>query len=141
MDWRYLLKSIDGIPVWFNIHGMNMKIQGSLKEHIVSIGNNSAKIVITKSSSGYIVEWGIGHTTKTPIKEIMHARSWFGDDDLAEAFGLNREYVFSIFIGKFVRRGNFLNVSCPGSGDDGDPNISIYLTSEIKRAISRLLSL
>ncbi len=40
---------------------------------------------------------------------------------------------------KFIRWGNFLNIPCPGTGHDGDPNVSIYVTDEIREAVRKLL--
>jgi len=37
--------------------------------------------------------------------------------------------------GKYIRRGKYLNIPCPGTALDGDPNISIYLSTDIKDAV------
>lgn len=41
--------------------------------------------------------------------------------------------------GKYIRLGSFLNIPCPGSGRDGDPNISIFLYEELSEAVRKLL--
>lgn len=40
----------------------------------------------------------------------------------------------------FIRWQDYLNIPGPGTGHDGDPNISIKLTDEIKEAIRALLA-
>ena len=42
--------------------------------------------------------------------------------------------------GKFIRYERWLNIPCPGSGVDGDPNVSIELHDEIKDAVRRLIA-
>jgi len=34
-----------------------------------------------------------------------------------------------------------LNIPCPGTGHDGDPNVSVYIEESIQRAIEQLLKL
>lgn len=41
--------------------------------------------------------------------------------------------------GAFIRYGNFLNIPSPGTGHDGDPNISILIDGPIRRAVRQLL--
>ena len=41
--------------------------------------------------------------------------------------------------GKFIRWKNFLNIPGPGTGQDGDPNISIFLDDVIKNSVFNLI--
>ena len=40
----------------------------------------------------------------------------------------------------FIRKGNYLNIPCPGTAHDGDPNVSIELDDEIKEKVKELIS-
>lgn len=42
--------------------------------------------------------------------------------------------------GKFIRWNRFLNIPGPGTGDDRNPNISIYITEEIEKAVVELIT-
>ena len=41
--------------------------------------------------------------------------------------------------GKFLRYERWLNIPCPGTGADGDPNLSIEVSQEITAAITRAI--
>ena len=74
------------------------------------------------------------------------------DEHLKMAFGLSEEsgkygdWLIGRFggesaeQGQFIRFENFLNIPCPGTGHDGDPNISIVLDDKIRDAVEHLLA-
>lgn len=41
--------------------------------------------------------------------------------------------------GKFIRQGNWLNIPCPGTGVDGDPNLSIFLDEGDKKHFRNII--
>ena len=41
---------------------------------------------------------------------------------------------------KYIRWGNFLNIPCPGTGNYGDPNISIKINGDIQLTVAELIS-
>ena len=41
--------------------------------------------------------------------------------------------------GEFIRWGKYLNIPGPGTGHDGDANISIFVSDEIRDAVAQLL--
>jgi hypothetical protein len=43
--------------------------------------------------------------------------------------------------GFYIRWRNCLNIPCPGTGHDGDPNISVTLSDDIKEAVRQLLEM
>ena len=50
--------------------------------------------------------------------------------DLKKAFGLSGECDVEDeqqIPGKYIKHGSYLNIPGPGTGNDGDPNVSIYL--------------
>lgn len=143
-----------GIPNWCHHHGVKMRITRiNLHNHEVVIAGSTAKVTITKSPysqfDAWFVEWEI--VQSTAYREEVRGRIRFSSDDLAEAFGLsessgkNGGWLRDRFQadcaeqGKYIRRGDFLNIPCPGTGNDGDPNISICLDDEIKDTIRQLL--
>ncbi|MCX6813615.1 MAG: hypothetical protein NT078_00045, partial [Candidatus Azambacteria bacterium] len=110
-----------------------------LLRHILIIGSSAARIVIRKASwvypgaKGWFVDWEVNQYK--PYKEGVLGRSRFNDDELAAAFGLSdnsgnfgdwlieRFGADSAEQGKYIRWKTFLNIPCPGTGNDGDPNV------------------
>ena len=41
--------------------------------------------------------------------------------------------------GGFIRFGNYLNIPHPATGSQGDPNISVFISDEIRGAVEKLL--
>lgn|GEM_PF-2151667 len=70
--------------------------------------------------------------------------------ELRAAFGISEEcsetgrHICEMYggdvaeVGKFIRWGNFLNIPSPGTGENNDPNISVFLHKEIKNVIEKL---
>ncbi len=87
--------------------------------------------------------------------EWMQGDVHFSEDELKQAFNLlpPNSAVGDLVVmkekfdadravpGHFIRKGKFLNVPMPGTGMDGDPNISILITDEIQKAVRNLISL
>jgi hypothetical protein len=125
------------------------------QNHILVISGSAAKVTIRKVSSvyqdtkGWFVDWEIVQCQ--PYEEGVRGRSQFNDEDIVVAFGLSEgsgrfgDWLIERFgadsaeQGKYIRWENFLNIPCPGTGHDGDPNISIYLDEEIQDAVRQLL--
>jgi hypothetical protein len=148
-----------GVPIWHHPYGSKMCIQEfSPENQILVISSSAAKVTIRKASSVYqdakdwFVDWEVVYYK--PYQEGVQGRSSFSDDDLMEAFGLYKESP-EIFVGdqlikqfgatagdygKYIRWKKFLNIPCPGTGHDGDPNVSIYLHEKIQNAVLRLLA-
>ncbi len=79
----------------------------------------------------------------------------FSDLEVAEAFGLTNDFSsledsdaelvarYNATIartGRFIRAGNYLNVPGPGTGLDGDANLSFYLTAGVKNTVRELFT-
>ena len=60
--------------------------------------------------------------------------------DENSAWFLTRYKADSARQGCFIRQGDFLNVPGPGTGVDGDINVSLYLGPEIKTAVQEFLN-
>jgi hypothetical protein len=143
-----------GFPTWWHHHGtkMNLKLLDSRKEILV-IAGSAAEITIRKATSvkrGWFIDWKV--IQSIPSETGTSGRVWFSDDDLRCAFWLSvcsgkfgdwlieRYGADSAEQGKYIRRGIFLNIPCPGTGHDGDPNVSIMLDGKIKIAVYNLLN-
>ena len=138
-------------PRWFNPHSAHMKVDVFIKEeHFMVISSHTTTVTTTVRivrraytvDEGWYIEWEIEWNPQ----EKSSGRVLFTSEQLRHAFGViadkmpnflhNAEYSES---GKYVRRNNFLNIPCVGSGYDGDPNVSIYIDDDIQNAIRELL--
>lgn len=145
-----------GIPIWCHHHGSKMRVKHfELINHVLVISGNAARITIRKASDvfldakGWFVDWEVAQCK--PYQEGVRGRVRFNDEDLAAAFGLSQssgrfgERLIEQFgadsadQGKYIRWKGFLNIPCPGTGHDGDPNVSIHIDSKIQNAVQKLL--
>lgn len=143
-------------PIWCHHHSSKMRVeQFDKRNRVLVISGSAAKVRIRKASSvypdakGWFIDWEV--IQSQPYKEGVRGRSRFNDDDLAAAFGLSEssgkfgDWLIEQFgadaanQGKYIRWKNFLNIPCPGTGHDGDPNVSILLDEEIQNAVRQLL--
>lgn len=139
------------IPPWFHHHGDKMTVEKlDVGIKLLVITASAAGIKITRwgksYSDGWIVEWWIRHGVGK-----VKGQTWMAAADLRSAFGLENNSRFSDWLlarfdgdcagqGEYIRYGNYLNIPCPGTGSDGDPNVSVFLTKEIKEAVQKLTS-
>lgn len=140
------------LPDWCNTHCYKMKPTLNLSKKILLIHSGTSALTITLAEmefiKGWFVDWHIIHTPWSKsggriIMESMELKSAFGltgesgDDGkwLLESYGGD-----SAAQGKYIRWGNYLNIPCPGTSHDGDPNISIKIDEPIKYAVKTLLS-
>ncbi|MBI4119168.1 MAG: hypothetical protein HY452_02815 [Parcubacteria group bacterium] len=144
-------------PIWCHHHGAKMRVsQFDQQNRILTISGSAARVTIRKASlvyrdvEGWFVDWKV--IQLSPYRVGARGRSQFNDEDLAAAFGLSEnsgkfgDWLIEQFgadsaeQGKYIRWRNFLNIPCPGTGQDGDPNVSIHLDDEIRNAVQQLLS-
>jgi len=144
------------LPVWCHHHCGKMRVTEQNPEAgTLTIAGSAAKVTITRASTifpkstGWLVNWEVIQCR--PRREIVRGRRQFNDDRLAAAFGLiehsgwgdhellKRFGGHSAEWGLYIRWRDYLNIPCPGTGHDGDPNVSIELNDEIKKAVHALL--
>ncbi|OGZ68876.1 MAG: hypothetical protein A3D44_04310 [Candidatus Staskawiczbacteria bacterium RIFCSPHIGHO2_02_FULL_42_22] len=148
-----------GFPDWFHHHGMKM-YAGRLnrEQKSLRISGSAAFLGILPAESavfdGWLVTWRVVYSRN----ERTEGQVFFTTEELAAAFGLapitgssddwliERYGAHSAFQGKYIswRRddGNvYLNIPCPGTGHDGDPNISIEVSPEMSNVVKELLQL
>lgn len=148
-------------PTWWHTGGAKMKVTAGDERHYLTISNKRAYLTISKASltdpkdnSGWNLRWEIEHRSKNADKPYgkIAGKVYFSDEQLTGAFELaddhgdttneiNKRFLVSSGVkGKYVRVLNCLNIPCPGSSLNGDPNISVYCTEEIKAALRTLQS-
>ena len=152
-------------PKWFHPHGMKMDLGGTPIYH--TLGGDDVLIGSRRGGrpSPTVAQLQIRHSV---TRGRLYKVSWrimftrgenaWGDlllsgDELRQAFGIlssnspigditemkERYDAESSIPGHFIRKGKFLNIPMPGTGMDGDPNISIFITEEMQEAIRNLL--
>ncbi len=144
-------------PIWCHHHGSKMRVvEFDEKEHRLVIAGSAAKVIIRpgrevqEGGDGWVVSWEV--IQHVAYDEAVRGQRQFDSDELAAAFGLTDnsgdfgQWMLDQFgahsaeQGKFIRWKHFLNIPCPGTGHDGDPNVSIHIDDEIRDAVQRLLA-
>lgn len=136
-------------PKWWHSHGTKMKLitTGICNEFFILQGS-AAELIVTRKRTLWLVSWKV---IQSPDEQTI-GQVLFSNDDLLVAFGFSgynfhpgSEWLIEQYggtvarQGKYIRYKNFLNIPCPGTGNDGDPNISIELGEEIMKAAVQLV--
>ncbi|MFW0862024.1 MAG: hypothetical protein ACKKL6_00340 [Candidatus Komeilibacteria bacterium] len=144
-----------GVPDWHHHHSHKVTVDEDRKDYLRLRG--SAVVVeiflnpqTISAAYKWLVKWKVVQVHQ--IQEVTGQRC-FSDDDLKSAFGLSTtsgehgEWMISRFgatvaeQAKYIRWRDYLNIPGPGIGHDGDPNVSILLSDEIKWAVRNLLEI
>lgn len=140
-------------PDWWHHHGTKMRVQKQEKQNqfLVIAGSSATLKVVRRASTVGEGCWYVYWEVIYAPSERANGRVIFTTEELKSAFGLSHESgehgewllkryrASSAEQGKYVRRGDFLNIPCPGTGQDGDPNISLEIDGEIRTAMRQLL--
>lgn len=138
-------------PVWCHHHCTKFGVERAGKKRVV-LTASAAKVTITRVGKsidqGWYVDWEVRHSADTKV----NGRAYMQMDMLRAAFGLanhltgdsgdwliERYGADSAQQHAYIRWKNYLNIPCPGTGHDGDPNVSIELDDDIKDAVRKLL--
>lgn len=143
-------------PQWFHPRGFAIRLDRvtPLSRSFVLRADRALldieRRVLTKER-GWHAEWRIEY----PDEGRTHGIVWMTDRDLRQAFGLLDEPDVESGDphagsngrpgdtferpGRFCRQGPYLSIPCRGTGADGDPNFSVYVTGEIRGAVRQLL--
>ncbi|MFC1599111.1 hypothetical protein ACFL2U_03860 [Patescibacteria group bacterium] len=142
-----------GQPNWCHHHCTKMRLnkeETDLENKKIIIEGSAAKLTITfhEELKRWLVSWEVIQSQNEGAKGKM----FFTDDMLKAAFGLQdhleklgSEWLTQRYGGtiacqhRFIRWQKYLNIPCPGTGHDGDPNISIQIDQEIMDAVAALL--
>lgn len=144
-------------PRWWHLHGNKMRVSEKEEDRTnkrLVIKGSAAQVVITrredvKDRKEWLVDYQVTHYVNT---DFAQARVSMGERELAAAFGINEtdsgEYPADILErfggdsasqGTYIRYRKYLNIPGPGTGHDGDPNVSIEIDDEMKLGVSKLL--
>jgi len=145
-----------GVPVWWHMRGFKMAVSElDATKRTLRITGSAAEIIIRPARSiapgmdGWYVDWRV--STNKAFEVGGRGRVYLGDDDLKAAFGLPVDDFYNddetieryggqmASRGKFIRWSGYLNIPCPGTGHDGDPNVSIEVDDNMRQAVAQLL--
>ncbi|MEK7080275.1 MAG: hypothetical protein AAB777_01990, partial [Patescibacteria group bacterium] len=138
-------------PEWWHHHGIKIRVTYKDAKAITMEGS-AARLIIWLANPGtkcpWSVEWRVIHSQTEQVNGVVR----FSVEELLTAFGTSviiqpshSQWMVDVygaecaFQGKYIRTGDFLNIPCPGTGHDGDPNISIELDDEIRDAVGQLI--
>ncbi|MFI5260518.1 MAG: hypothetical protein ACHQU0_01865 [Candidatus Paceibacteria bacterium] len=151
---------IDGSPQWFHPHGSGMQVAVYDRNNSVLVIQSAqgtdvepaervAKLRISRVGGGdWKLDWDIFHVFPEKVRGYVI----FTTEELQAAFGLSAfsgedgDHLISRYgaesakVGKFIRWQEYLNIPCPGTGNNGDPNLSILITDEMKVTLQELIS-
>lgn len=150
-----MVLNFDGMPPqWWHPRGreMTVAVLQPLDARKLRLAGSAQHWTWLEIGPGHLagtrrVSWRVRHTTEDHAAGVVEVL----ESDLRRAFGLDGSWNSDadplIFIyradlaapGKYIRLGPYLNIPCPGTGRNGDPNISILVTPEIQEAVRLFL--
>ncbi len=145
------LKPIWGNPIWFHHHGIKFSVSASENDELV-LDASAAHVHIKRYKRDDYRGWSVSWQVRYSRSERTEGTVVINDAAFASAFDLvapkdnmrdgwliERYGGDAAYQGCFIRWGRFLNIPCPGTGHDGDPNVSIYISDDILIAVRALL--
>lgn len=138
-------------PPWQVYKGHTLKTMNSSPGGLFLAGTTTS-LTITAAGSDRPDRWAVSWKIRHDCGEV-DGLVYMDDEELRRAFGLADGLgtfgqaladristpVDDAEQGKFVRAGRFLNIPHPGTGLQGDPNISIEIDGYMRLAILELL--
>jgi len=144
------LRGIFQVPKWWYHHGDKMRLT-RLSEDLQSftLEGSAAKLEVayaefSEDCKGFLVSWEV----RLSRNEKVNGTVFFTSETLLAAFGLAdhhsmsgycpwliKEYGGTVaYQARFIRWKQYLNIPHPGTGHNGDPNISIEIDKQIQDA-------
>lgn len=142
-----------GHPQWWHHHGSKIKIDEGSYRGMIILRGSAAQLTITgnpleeNGKRQYDLRWIIRQGGSSSMEGRINIsettlKAAFGFDDSSDVTGrwlIDRYGATSAEQGAYIRFGEYLNIPGPGSGHDGDPNISLEVTEPIQAAVKDLL--
>lgn len=139
-----------GIPAWYHMHGSEIRVKEvDLEKHVFVLASNSAEVMIRRHRSQ---GWELEYEIRQPDGSKTEGKIWMCTYDLKAAFRISDECyeIWGASVlqrhggdvaheGKYIRFEKYLNIPGPGTGDNGDPNVSICVDDYIKEAFDHFL--
>lgn len=144
-------------PKWWNSHGFKLRVI-EVGEDFVKIGSPNPGVVDLLIRKGKVpkeaeVVFFVDYSIRYAKYESVSASHIMQREVLMAAFGLagstgwpDEQYMIRDYgittgnVGRFVRYKDYLNIPAIGTGYDGNPNLSIFLSEQIKEAVRKLIS-
>ncbi len=148
------LVPVTEFPSWFHHHGTKMRLGYCNHEtRTLKIASSAASLKISATAiSGMGPCWKIEWRVLLSQSEKSEGTRILTYEQLAIMFNLKTgevpttsQWLIDRYGGDyahqshFIRWNDFLNIPCPGTGHDGDPNISLLIDTTIQRAVAKLL--
>ncbi len=139
-----------GWPEWWHHHGKKIvldnreRLPGHAEDIILC--SQATNLSITHCE-GRRIRWILRWTIVFSCESHLEAQQFIDTRTLEEMFGIreciyaNSRWLIKKYGGSsarecvFLRYKDWLNIPGPGTGNDGDPNLSVYVTEEIRDAI------
>ena len=135
-----------GISTWCHPKGREMEVRTRrLDQHYLVFESRSATLRIMGRTPGKDKQWLVSYEIRHGAVDKTTGLFVFSSGELRTAFGLSEEsgYRGNFVQGKFTARNKgrirYLNIPGPGTGKDGDSNISIHLDKKGRDAVQELL--
>lgn len=140
-------------PLWCHRHGDKLIVtKVDVRNRCLILATNAVSIRFTPRAcsvdEGWFVDWEIRYSQQ----EQFRGRIILSTRDLLSAFDLQpaeeddtdkalaRRYDATVAKqGRYIRTGPYLNIPGPGTGNDGDPNLSIHLCEAIMIAMDKVV--
>ena len=149
------LKGVFRVPSWWHHHGDKMHLTGLSDDGQSFVLEGSAARLevayteLSETCKGFFVRWEV----RLSRDEKVNGTVFFTPETLRAAFCLSdihsmsehcpwliREYGATVaYQARFIRWKQYLNIPHPGTGHDGDPNISIEIDARMQDAVLKLL--
>ena len=143
-------------PIWWNRSGKGTYVvKGNIGGRSITVTNGVGHLIIYKPVVGtkktYTVRWMIFGKGGKEVNAVDGYRQ-FTKEQILTAFGVSQgnpitDTVFAEkhdavcgIPGLFIRKLGYLNVPCPGTGIDGDPNLSAFISLSVGEDVRRFLS-
>jgi len=141
-------------PAWWHLNGTKMRPLSDFQHRLLHIISDSATLTISPDENHlerkiWLLSWeitrvsalGIKIELKMPTEVLCRAFALDDDPSSSDEYLLKHYGAGAAERGYYIRAGNYLNIPGPGTGSDGDPNISILLDDDIQELLRELLGL
>lgn len=141
-----------GGPSWWHAHGRKLGVKSYDLDQGVILEASAARLQIQPVADfpdAWLVIWRLKYSPSSWVE----GRIEFLTEELEAAFGLSDlsgrfgDWLIAVYgadsaqQGKFIRYQEFLNIPDPGTGHDGDPNISVEVDEIVQQAVRLVISL
>lgn len=142
-------------PVWWHHNGAEMRPLFGGEDKKIEIYSDSALLTISPNEHSrddrdlWLVTWEIRRLSPCGIngKTTMSTEALCRAFALAEGTAKSSDWLLQHYGAdsaeqeRYIRSGDYLNIPGPGTGRDGDPNVSVLLDEDIREAVRHILGL